>query len=125
MAKYNKPPYCIPQDTPEGIVMSWIAERVKIASQRHWPKELTEWAECADVHSNNHYNEPPIPVLIGFIAEAAANHLDGVDGETTPGRTKLLLWGAGNSATHSNPQPYMSQARCPGLEPYIIPSGVK
>lgn len=119
----HEDPYCIPQDTPQGIVMSWIAERIAMLSRTYWPEELSAWAQCVESEDSSHCNEPPIPVLLGYIAEAAANPNPGpMQIDTPEHRKKLLLWGIGIAATHGNAQQFISRNRCGDLPEYVIPN---
>lgn len=119
---------------PRVVLSTWIQERVEHVANTRWSVELTEWAKCVWNHAHvnggirkegtlaNHYNEPPIPVVIGFIAEAAANHKQGANPNNVLDREKLALSGdVIAKALHGNPQPYMKNTDCP-LLPYPIPT---
>lgn len=133
MAKKTRKKLNLTMPDPWVVLSTWIKERVEHVAQTRWSPELTEWAICAwnHAHANggkrkegpltNHYNEPPIPVVIGFIAEAAANHKQGASPNNVLDREKLALSGdVIAKALHGNPQPYMNNTECPRL-PYPIP----
>jgi hypothetical protein len=123
---------------PWVVLSTWIQERVEhVAKRNRWSDELTEWAKCTWNHArvkaikrgespwSNHLNEPPIPVVIGFVAEAAANHRRGSDPKNESDRRKLNRngdWIA--KSMHRKPQQYLTNEEC-ALLPYPIPDPIR
>lgn len=110
--------------TPKEILATWIMGRVMTAIEYSWSKEIEKWAICVDKRAHgpkkkllgymmNHYNEPPIPVVIGVVAEAAANHMNVADPSSTLGRLKMHSngdWIA--QVMHGAPQRYLTPEDC-------------
>ena len=122
---------------PRVVLSTWIQERVEHVAKTRWSDELTEWAKCAWYHAHphpimskagpvsNHLNEPPIPVVIGFIAEAASNHMQGSHPAKPTDRRKLERHGKRIAEDmHRKPQKYMTNTACP-LLPYPIPDPIR
>ncbi len=64
----------------KDILKSWICERID-RFPGAWTQEMTDWATnvihhpCKPLKSavNHHYDEPPIPIITGFVAALAMN----------------------------------------------------
>ena len=106
-------------DDAVEFISTWIQERVEYAAKvrGRWFDELTEWAENAEARvksmNHNHYNEPPIPTLLGFVAEAAANHNIGSTQGDLGGYEKVYATGLLVAATHGQPQTSLTDPMCP------------
>jgi len=120
---------------PKIVLSTWIQDRVKHVTETRWSAELEEWAKCVWNHAHkerpkhgarltsNHLNEPPIPVVIGFIAEAAANHKSGSAPSSGLDREKLKLIGNTVALLHGDSQDYMTCEECPNIPCSFEPVG--
>lgn len=76
------------QATPEEAKLfgTWIGERVERAAlgcpkqniPPKWCPELSAWVKAIDHHAMQHWTEPPIPIGLAYVVQAAADAF-GVD----------------------------------------------
>lgn len=111
----------------------WITKRIREVAASKWADSITEWLECIEQHSiqaqaqrkgragpmiSNHWQEPPFPLLLGYLAQVAADYGQVADPDSPGGATDLNTLAQVIQNTYGFPDPYKS---CPHFNPHDYP----
>lgn len=97
-------------DQPWLIMMEWIKQRTRhVASKHVWPSKITydmyQWALAVENHPHriDHFSEPPIPPVIGYVAQIAFSPVE-VSDPVELGQVRSEILGNAADLLHGDPQ---------------------